>query len=143
MALKVLALPSGRCYITEYMPNASTRTSKRVRRPAATAVYERIGKPVVFVDVETTGTSARFGKVIEIGAIRVEGGRVVDEMDTLVDPGAPLPRFTISLTGITDDDMAGAPSFREVAGRLYELLKGAVLVAHNVYFDYGFIKAEL
>jgi DNA polymerase-3 subunit epsilon len=111
--------------------------------PNVSTVYERIGHPLVFVDVETTGTSARFGKVIEIGALRVENGRVVDELNTLVDPGAPLPRFTISLTGISDDDMSGAPAFRQVADRLTELLDGAVLVAHNVYFDYSFLRAEL
>jgi DNA polymerase III subunit epsilon len=98
----------------------------------------------VVVDVETTGGSPAHGhRVIEIAAVRVAGGEVLDSYSTLVDPGRPIPRMITSLTGIDDAMIAGAPRFEEVAGRVSELLDGRVFVAHNVPFDARFVTAEL
>ncbi|MBX4191077.1 ethanolamine utilization protein, partial [Candidatus Saccharibacteria bacterium] len=98
--------------------------------------------PLVFVDVETTGMSFTRGRVIEVGAIRVEAGEVVASFNSLIDPQAELPMFITELTGITRDDLAGAPSFYDINSELYDIMQNAVFVAHNVRFDYGFLKQE-
>ena len=98
--------------------------------------------PLVFVDIETTGVSYQRHRVIEVAAIRVESGAVTSCYSTLVDPESALPPFITGLTGISDNDLAGAPSFYDIADDLYDTLDGAVFVAHNVRFDYGFLKRE-
>jgi len=98
--------------------------------------------PVVFVDIETTGGSYRNSRVLEVAAIRFEGGKIVKEFSTLLDPGTRIPPMITSLTGITEHDIAGAPTFEDVADELLEILDGAVFVAHNVRFDYSFLKQE-
>lgn len=96
----------------------------------------------VFVDIETTGISAQRGRVIEVAALRYEHGQVVREFHTLINPGSPIPGPITSLTGITTHDVADAPVFSEVAEQLWDILEGAVFVAHNVRFDYSFLKQE-
>jgi len=98
--------------------------------------------PVVFVDIETTGGSYRNSRVLEVAAIRFEGGKIVKEFSTLLDPGTRIPPMITSLTGITESDIVGAPTFEDVADELLEILEGAVFVAHNVRFDYSFLKQE-
>jgi DNA polymerase III subunit epsilon len=98
--------------------------------------------PLVFVDVETTGMSYTRGRVIEVAAIRVENDEVVDSFSSLIGPQAELPQFITELTGITTNQLNGAPTFYDIARQLYDLLDGAVFVAHNVRFDYGFLKHE-
>jgi len=98
--------------------------------------------PVVFVDIETTGGSYRNSRVLEVAAIRFEGGKIVKEFSTLLDPGTRIPPMITSLTGITEGDIVGAPTFEDVADELLEILDGAVFVAHNVRFDYSFLKQE-
>lgn len=93
----------------------------------------------VLLDLETTGGNAVADRITEIAAVRIENGVETDRWSTLVNPGVRIPAFIQSLTGITDDMVADAPSFDEVAPRLLALLDGAVLVAHNVRFDHGFI----
>lgn len=100
------------------------------------------GATYAFVDVETTGTSAQYGQIIEIGIIRVEDGIVTDTYQTLLKPARPLPPIITSITGITDQDLVDAPQFEEVSGRIQELLEGAIFVAHNAAFDYAFVKQE-
>lgn len=100
------------------------------------------GGAYAFVDVETTGTSATYGGIIEIGILRVEDGVVVDTFSTLVNPGKTLPPIITSITGITDTQLDGAPPFEAVSGRVAELLDGATFVAHNAAFDYSFVKRE-
>lgn len=94
------------------------------------------------VDVETTGGSPFFSRVIEIGLLRVEHGEVVSEYQTLLNPGQPIPEFITKMTGIADSDVAAAPSFGDVADELAEYFRGSVFVAHNAQFDYGFIQEE-
>lgn len=98
--------------------------------------------PLAFVDIETTGISYQRHRVIEVAAIRVENNRVVDSFTSLVDPQMPLSPFITNLTGITESDLAGAPAFYDIADKFYDILHEAVFVAHNVRFDYGFLKAE-
>jgi DNA polymerase-3 subunit epsilon len=80
--------------------------------------------------------------MIEIGAIRVENSQIVREMKTLLYPGMPIPEMITRLTGIKDDDVAGAPRFGDVAAELGDLIEGAVVVAHNARFDYAFLRQE-
>jgi len=98
--------------------------------------------PVVFVDIETTGGSYRNSRVLEVAAIRFENGEIVKEFSTLIDPGTRVPPFITSITGISDGDIVGAPAFEDIADELLEILDGAVFVAHNVRFDYSFLKQE-
>lgn len=98
--------------------------------------------PVVFVDIETTGGSYRNSRVLEVAAIRFENGEVVKEFSTLVDPGTRIPPVITSITGITQQDIIGAPGFEAIADELLEILDGAVFIAHNVRFDYSFLKQE-
>ena len=96
----------------------------------------------LMLDLETTGGNPVADRITEIAAVRVEEGREVARWSTLVNPGTRIPPFIQSLTGISDAMVADAPGFEEVAPRLLELLDGAVLVAHNVRFDHGFLKNE-
>lgn len=98
--------------------------------------------PLVFVDIETTGVSYSRNRIIEVAAIRVENNQITDSFTSLVDPQTELPPFISSLTGIYTADLAGAPTFYDVADELYRIMDGAVFVAHNVRFDYGFLKRE-
>ena len=103
---------------------------------------EMFERPLVFVDIETNGLSPRSARVIEVAAIRVEHGKVVQKLNTLVDAGTPVPAFTTQLTGITQADMRGAPAFAEIVDKLQTICQGAVFVAHNVQFDYSFLREE-
>lgn len=98
--------------------------------------------PLVFVDIETNGLNHVRGRVIEVAAIRVENGVVTESFRSLVDPGTDLPYYITNLTGITTNDLKGAPTFDQIADELHEVLTGAVFVAHNVRFDYSFLKQE-
>jgi DNA polymerase-3 subunit epsilon len=99
-------------------------------------------KPLVFVDLETTGGSHFSSRVLEIGLVRVESGVVVANYKQLLDPGEAVPSFITSLTGITTEDTQGCPRFADVAAELADLLEGAIFVAHNARFDYSFLKTE-
>jgi DNA polymerase-3 subunit epsilon len=98
--------------------------------------------PLAIVDLETTGAHPAHDRVTEIAVIEVEGGEVRDEWSTLVNPETPIPAAIQALTGITNDMVAGAPTFGRLAQDLHERLKGRVFVAHNARFDYGFLKRE-
>lgn len=98
--------------------------------------------PMVFVDVETDGMNYTRGHVIEVAAIRVENGQIVDEFKSLINPDSELPYFITKLTGISASDLVGAPHFSQIADTLYDVMEGALFVAHNVKFDYSFLKSE-
>jgi DNA polymerase-3 subunit epsilon len=95
----------------------------------------------VVVDLETTGGSSDTDAITEIGAVKVCGGQVLGEFQTLVDPGVPISPFVSVLTGITDTMVATAPSIGGVLASFLEFAAGSVLVAHNAPFDVGFLKA--
>lgn len=97
---------------------------------------------LAIVDLETTGMSARSDRVTEIAVLDVEDGRLIGEWTTLINPGIPIPPEIRGLTGINDSMVRDAPAFADIAAELAPRLEGRVLVAHNVRFDYGFLKAE-
>ncbi|MGF2616838.1 ATP-dependent DNA helicase DinG [Rossellomorea vietnamensis] len=99
---------------------------------------------IVVVDLETTGNSPKKGdKMIQLAAMVVQDGAVVDSYTTFVNPGVRIPSFIEELTGINDEMVKDAPDFSEIAPKVLELLDGAVFCAHNVQFDLGFLQAEL
>lgn len=101
-----------------------------------------IHTPLVFLDIETTGMGPLDSRITEIGALRVEDGKVVATFNQLLNPEQPVPWFITKLTGITDEMLWEAPTFAAIADDLEVFLDGSIFVAHNVAFDYGFIKAE-
>lgn len=98
--------------------------------------------PVAFVDVETTGCTLDRHRIIDVAVIGARGGEVEFEWQSLVNPGGPISAGTTALTGIDNDMLADAPAFAGIAWELRERLAGRVFVAHNVRFDYGFIRRE-
>jgi DNA polymerase-3 subunit epsilon len=94
----------------------------------------------VVVDLETTGGSAASCDITEIGAVRVRGGEVVGEFQTLVNPRSAIPPFIAVLTGITDAMVATAPRLEQALPAFLDFSRGAVLVAHNAPFDLGFLR---
>lgn len=96
------------------------------------------------VDVETTGIMAsRDDRITEIAVAVVCGGRVEMVVDTLVNPGRPIPYRVTAVTGITSQMVSRAPRFVEVAEQLLNALAGRVFVAHNARFDWHFVNAEV
>ena len=97
------------------------------------------GEMVVF-DIETTGLSNRSCKIIEIGAVKIKAGQIIDRMDIFVDPECPIPAEITALTSITDQMVAGAPHEREAVEQFLAFAGDCMLIAHNAPFDVGFIR---
>ena len=112
---------------------------------AVQGTLDELGDPLiattfVVVDLETTGGSPGASEITEVGAVKVRGGEVLGEFQTLVSPGMPIPAFVAVLTGITDVMVAAAPRIDAVLPAFLEFSQGCVLVAHNAPFDIGFLK---
>jgi len=95
------------------------------------------------VDIETTGGYASGNSITEIAIAIHDGEQMVDYFETLVNPEAPIPRYIQALTGITNAMISQAPLFEDVAPKIFSLLHDKVFVAHNVNFDYSFVKHQL
>ena len=107
--------------------------------------FDELGTPLrettfVVVDLETTGGSHRDCAITEIGAVKVRGGQVLGEFQTLVNPCVAVPPFIAVLTGITDAMVAGAPRLATALPDFLAFSRGCVLVAHNAPFDLGFLR---
>ncbi|MDT9593802.1 DEDD exonuclease domain-containing protein [Nocardioides zeae] len=132
------------------MDSSTVATPSSPSRPrsrwAEQSGFDELGRPlrdVTFcvVDLETTGASAAQGsKITEIGAVKVRGGEVLGEFQTLVNPHEEIPAFITVLTGITTAMVARAPSIEEALPSFLEFAQGCVLVAHNAPFDVGFLQ---
>jgi DNA polymerase-3 subunit epsilon len=94
------------------------------------------------VDIETTGGSPNTEKITEIAILLYDGEKVIQEYSTLINPEKEIPYYITALTGITNEMVATAPRFYEVAREIVELTKDRIFVAHNSSFDYSFIKSE-
>jgi len=103
---------------------------------------EGLPRDLVFVDLETTGGSAAFDRITEVGIVRVRNGELVEEWSSLVNPERPIPAYVEAFTGISNEMVAGAPRFGQIAAAVRDKLQGAVFVAHNARFDYSFLRSE-
>ena len=95
------------------------------------------------VDIETTGGYASGNGITEISVYVHDGRRVIKHFETLINPQQNIPRYITALTGIDNDMVASAPTFEEIAETLQEILEPNIFVAHNVNFDYSFVKHQL
>lgn len=95
-----------------------------------------------FVDVETNGGYGENSRVIEVGIVRIEMNKVVTKLEFLVDPGDRIPIFIERLTGITNQELESAPTFRQVSDEVADILEGSTFIAHSAAFDYGMISGE-
>ncbi|HEX7592244.1 MAG TPA: polyribonucleotide nucleotidyltransferase [Candidatus Limnocylindrales bacterium] len=99
------------------------------------------GNEIVVIDTETTGRDAKVADLIEIGAVRLREGQIVDKFSTFVNPNRAI--FGTQMHGITDADVAGAPTPKEAAEKLLAFVNGAPIIGHNVGFDIGFLDQAL
>ena len=97
---------------------------------------------LAIVDVETTGTSAPYDRIIEVAVLVVAKGKLIDTYCRLIDPETPISYHIEKLTGITNQELSRAPTFADLKDEIFELLDGRILVAHNARFDYGFLRKE-
>ncbi|WP_293303979.1 exonuclease domain-containing protein [Pedobacter sp. UBA5917] len=95
------------------------------------------------VDIETTGGHASANGITEVAINIHDGNQVVESYTTLINPKQPIPVYITALTGIDDDMLKDAPTFDDVALQIYQLLNDKIFVAHNVNFDYSFLKHHL
>ncbi len=94
------------------------------------------------IDVEATGGAHRSERIIEIGVVLYRDGKIIERFESLINPGIGIPPFISRLTGITQDMVAEAPPFYELAKQIVELTEDTVFVAHNVQFDYRMLRQE-
>ncbi len=99
-------------------------------------------KQFAIVDIETTGGSPGMDRVTEIAIALHDGEKIIDRFESLINPERSIPYNITQITGITNEMVADAPKFYEVAKQVVEMTQGAVFVAHNVGFDYSFIRYE-
>lgn len=103
-------------------------------------VEEKMRESYVCIDLETTGLDPKRDKIIEIGAVRVDRGEVVEEWGTFVNPGQKLSERIVELTGIHDAELSEAKSIQELMPELLDFLGDDVLLGHGVLFDFAFLK---
>lgn len=94
------------------------------------------------VDLETTGSVIGVDEIIEVGVVVVRGGRIIDEFESLIWSDRKIPPWVARLTGISNDDLEGAPTFSDVAEHLAGMIDGRVFVAHDIRFDLPFLRWE-
>lgn len=97
----------------------------------------------VIFDLETTGLSSRYDRIIEFGAIKVRNGAIVDEVDFFINPDMKLPEVTVNLTHISDDMVQAGKSIKQALKDIVSFIGDACLVAHNAVFDFGFLNEAL
>ncbi|GAA4113510.1 exonuclease domain-containing protein [Aquimarina addita] len=101
-----------------------------------------IDKSYAIIDVETTGNGIHGNRITEICIVLLKEGQIIDKFTSLVNPECAIPSFITGLTGIDDNMVRDAPTFREIAKRVLEMTSEAIFVAHNVNFDFNVIKGE-
>lgn len=99
-------------------------------------------QPYVVIDVETTGGGRDYHRITEVAVVRIEQGEIVAQWSQLLNPERRIPHAITQLTGISNEMVVDAPLFAEQADTFLALCEGAIFVAHNVNFDYGFIRRE-
>ncbi|MCC8140965.1 MAG: PolC-type DNA polymerase III [Lachnospiraceae bacterium] len=111
-----------------------------LKSPVTNAAGQSLDGSFVVFDLETTGLSPDKNKVIEIGAVRIENGEIIDRFSSFVNPKEPIPFEISELTGIHDEMILNAPAIQDALPEFIKFSKGAVMVAHNADFDMSFIK---
>ena len=101
---------------------------------------QSIDSEYVVFDIETTGLSPKFNKIIEIGAVRIKDGKIIDTFSEFVNPEVPIPYTITKLTSINDAMVLNAPTIEQVLPEFLDYVGEAVLVAHNASFDTGFVR---
>ncbi len=99
--------------------------------------------PYVAFDLETTGLSARYDRIIEFGAVKISGGRVIERVDILVNPKVHIPEKITKITNITDAMVENEPTIEELLPRILEFIGDSILVTHNAQFDISFLNEAL
>ncbi len=97
---------------------------------------------LVAIDLETTGLDPANDLIIEVGAVRMQNGKVIAEFSTLVDPGIPIPQHVTHITGISNQDVIGAPRIDQVLPRISEFTRDSPIIAHNISIDMGFLQGR-
>ncbi|MGN1084932.1 MAG: exonuclease domain-containing protein, partial [Lachnospiraceae bacterium] len=113
-----------------------------VLEPVRDSKGQALESSYVVFDIETTGFGAEHDKIIEIGAVKVESGKITDRYSTFVNPKVPIPPRIEELTGIKDSMVMDSPEITEILPQFLEFCKGCALVAHNASFDTGFIRSN-
>ncbi|HEU4408709.1 MAG TPA: 3'-5' exonuclease [Polyangiaceae bacterium] len=108
---------------------------------AADAPWE--GQRIAFLDTETTGRDSATDRILEVGIIIGEGGRVLERYNWLVNPGVPIPEAVSKIHGITDEAVRDKPPLAAVAPEIVAALRGAIPAAYNASFDRAFLRAEM
>lgn len=134
--------PTGRHY-----PGIADLIAAAIRNIPGLCVEFEAGRawqelPLAVIDFETTGTNPEEDRVLEIGVVGFDGGRVTFREGLLINPGIPVPEESRAVHGISDEELAGAPKFAQALPRIVELLRGRLPVAYNAAFDRGFLHAE-
>jgi DNA polymerase-3 subunit epsilon len=106
------------------------------------AAAEGLPQDLAFVDLETTGGNAAYDRITEVGILRLKNGELVEQWSSLVNPERPIPEYVENFTGISNEMVADAPRFADIAATVRDKLQGAVFVAHNARFDYSFLRSE-
>ncbi|HHU60042.1 TPA: PolC-type DNA polymerase III [bacterium] len=114
--------------------------NKIVMKPTDTNVDDAI---YTVFDLETTGLSSRIDEIIEIGAVKVQNGMILEKFQTFINPGRSLSSKITEITSITDDMLKDAPTLDEVLKDFLDFISGTILVAHNAYFDMSFLKEAI
>jgi len=94
------------------------------------------------LDFETTGTSAKSCRAIEIGIVKIQNLKIIDTFRSFINPGRPIPPYITTLTGISTWDVSDAPGFNDIADSITKFIGGSILVAHNMPFDHSFLRME-
>ena len=134
--------PTGRHY-----PGIAERIAKSVVNVRGLAgdfdaAAEWLAMPAVVIDFETTGLDPASDRILEIGLVQVDGGAAVKLENWLVNPGIPVPEEARKIHGISDEDLATAPSFEEIFPTMVAMLEGRLPIAYNANFDRRFLHAE-
>ena len=153
LAQQILGMPNAPEVIADRLAAALLGSDPRVRKlddgrwaGVAAATTSPMLDEVAFavLDVETTGTRpSDDDRVTDIAVVVVQGSRRELVFESLVNPGRPIPYFITTMTGISDETVASAPTFDGIADQLLQVLSGRVFTAHNARFDWGFVDAEV
>lgn len=115
------------------------KKKKKIVRPEKGESILKLADSYTVIDIETTGLSPTFDKIIELSALKVENGAPVGEFSELVNPEIPVSAFITSLTGITNDMLKDRPKIEDVLPRFLDFLGNSLIVGHNANFDINFI----